>query len=149
MTKAFEDPKALKEVIEGGLDANQKALRAAYLTGKAPKGQQSLFDRLNDVDAKDAEFYIAATSFAKQPKLSSLYYAVRSFGQTAAAKMTPKEVIQHMQRTLYKDIGKEDFNKLLTGNLDKIPYEKWDKVMETIGAVGARGAVQTRESTNN
>jgi hypothetical protein len=148
MTKAFEDPKALKEVIEGGLDANQKALRAAYLTGKAPKGQQSLFDRLNDVDAKDAEFYIAATSFAKQPKLSSLYYAVRSFGQTAAAKMTPKEVIQHMQRTLYKDIGKEDFNKLLTGNLDKIPYEKWDKVMEIIGAVGARGAVQIKESSD-
>ncbi len=148
MTIAFDNPEALKEVIEGGLDANQKAMRAAYLTGKAPKGQQSLFDRLNEVDAKDAEFYIAATSFAKQPKLSSLYYAVRSFGQTAASKMTPKEVIQHMQRTLYKDIGKEDFNKLLTGNLDKIPYEKWDRILEKIGATGARGIIQAKESSD-
>jgi len=149
MVKAFENPKALQATIEGGLNVNQKALRAAYLAGKAPKGQQSLFDRLNNSTAKDAEFAVAATSFARQPKLSSLYYTVRSLGQAAAARMTPKEVIQHMQRTLHKDLTKDEFAALLTGNLDQIPYEKWDKLMKTIGTVSGRAAVTTRESSNH
>lgn len=148
MVKAFEDPKALKATIEGGLDANQRAMRAAYLAGKAPKGQQGLFDRLNKLNTKDTEAAIAATSFARQPTLHAAYYAVRSLGQAVAAKMTPKEVVQHMQRKLYKDIGKEDFNKLLTGNLDNIPYEKWDKIVQRIGVAGARSTVQIKESSN-